>query len=166
MASETRDIQKHVLPNGLVVITETMPHVRSVSVGVWVRNGSRREVPKRTASPTLWSTWFLRARSAAPPKLSPRNGFRRRHARRLHLERTDLLQRQVLDEHLPIALMSSPILSFAQVRFRRCEKRAPGGLEEIKMDLDNPNIFFTRFSRAAFGRNIPSAARFSGPRKP
>src|SRR5882762_7416610 len=46
MASETRDIQKHVLPNGLVVITETMPHVRSVSVGVWVRNGSRREVPE------------------------------------------------------------------------------------------------------------------------
>src|SRR2546430_344920 len=46
MATETRDIQKHVLPNGLVVITETMPHVRSVSVGVWVRNGSRREVPQ------------------------------------------------------------------------------------------------------------------------
>src|SRR5258708_20240143 len=46
MATETRDIQKHVLPNGLVVITETMHHVRSVSVGVWVRNGSRREVPE------------------------------------------------------------------------------------------------------------------------
>src|SRR6266850_1947233 len=46
MATETRDIQKHVLPNGLVVLTESMPHVRSVSVGVWVRNGSRREVPE------------------------------------------------------------------------------------------------------------------------
>src|SRR5260370_31175255 len=46
MATETRDIQKHVLPNGLVVITETMSHVRSVSVGLWVRNGSRREVPE------------------------------------------------------------------------------------------------------------------------
>ena len=45
-ATETRDIQKHVLANGLVVITETMTHVRSVSVGVWVRNGSRREVPE------------------------------------------------------------------------------------------------------------------------
>src|SRR5213082_4159610 len=45
MASEVRNIQKQVLPNGLVAITETMPHVRSVSVGVWVRNGSRREVP-------------------------------------------------------------------------------------------------------------------------
>jgi len=44
MTTEARDIQKRVLPNGLVVLTETMSHVRSVSVGVWVRNGSRREV--------------------------------------------------------------------------------------------------------------------------
>src|SRR3981189_3715479 len=44
MTTEARDIRKQVLPNGLVVITETMTHVRSVSVGVWVRNGSRREV--------------------------------------------------------------------------------------------------------------------------
>ncbi len=43
MPTEARDIKKQVLPNGLVVITETMPHVRSVSIGVWVRNGSRRE---------------------------------------------------------------------------------------------------------------------------
>src|SRR6202008_4595066 len=46
MATEVRDIQKHLLPNGLVVITETMTHVRSVSVGVWVRNDSRPEVPE------------------------------------------------------------------------------------------------------------------------
>src|SRR5438270_4227747 len=46
MTTEARDIRKHVLPNGLVVITETMTHVRSVSVGVWIRNGSRFEVPE------------------------------------------------------------------------------------------------------------------------
>src|SRR5208337_549626 len=44
MVSNVRDIQRHVLPNGLIVITETMQHVRSVSVGIWVRNGSRRDV--------------------------------------------------------------------------------------------------------------------------
>ncbi len=43
MVAEQRDIQRHVLSNGLVVVTETMRHVRSVSVGVWIRNGSRRE---------------------------------------------------------------------------------------------------------------------------
>ena len=36
-------IQKEVLPNGLVVITEPMEHVHSVSVGIWLRAGSRRE---------------------------------------------------------------------------------------------------------------------------
>jgi predicted Zn-dependent peptidase len=36
-------IERDVLPNGLVVITEPMPHVRSASVGVWLRAGSRRE---------------------------------------------------------------------------------------------------------------------------
>ena len=36
-------IQKEVLPNGLVLLTEGMPHVRSVSLGVWLRRGSRHE---------------------------------------------------------------------------------------------------------------------------
>jgi len=40
----TRDtIRKEVLPNGLVVITEPMDHMHSVSVGIWLRSGSRRE---------------------------------------------------------------------------------------------------------------------------
>src|SRR2546426_2056664 len=43
MGDDLRDIQKRVLPTGRVVITETMPHVRSVSVGIWIRTGSRRE---------------------------------------------------------------------------------------------------------------------------
>ena len=43
MASQTQKIQQETLPNGLVVITEPMPHVHSVSVGIWVRSGSRRE---------------------------------------------------------------------------------------------------------------------------
>jgi len=35
--------RKEVLSNGLTVLTETMPHVRSVAVGVWIRRGSRHE---------------------------------------------------------------------------------------------------------------------------
>jgi predicted Zn-dependent peptidase len=35
--------RKQVLPNGLTVLTEKMPHVRSVAVGVWIRRGSRHE---------------------------------------------------------------------------------------------------------------------------
>jgi predicted Zn-dependent peptidase len=38
-----REIETTTLPNGLRIITEVMPHVRSVSVGIWVGSGSRRE---------------------------------------------------------------------------------------------------------------------------
>jgi len=41
-----RDVEAATLANGVRVITETMPHVRSVSVGVWVGAGSRRETPE------------------------------------------------------------------------------------------------------------------------
>src|SRR5438552_18760560 len=38
-------IVKEILPNGLTLLTETMPHVRSVAVGVWLKRGSRHETP-------------------------------------------------------------------------------------------------------------------------
>ena len=36
-------IRKDILPNGITVLSEAMPHVRSVSLGVWLRRGSRHE---------------------------------------------------------------------------------------------------------------------------
>src|SRR4051794_23707960 len=42
-----RDILTTTLPNGMKVITEAMSHVRSVSVGVWIGTGSRRETPEQ-----------------------------------------------------------------------------------------------------------------------
>jgi len=35
--------QKHVLPNGVRILTEEIDHVRSVAVGIWVGTGSRNE---------------------------------------------------------------------------------------------------------------------------
>lgn len=37
------DVKKKELKNGLAVVTEVMPHLRSVSIGVWVGCGSRFE---------------------------------------------------------------------------------------------------------------------------
>ena len=39
----TEEYRKSVLPNGIRILTERMPHVRSVAVGVWVETGSRHE---------------------------------------------------------------------------------------------------------------------------
>ena len=41
--SPTRNIRRTRLPNGLLVLTESIPHVRSVSMGVWIDSGSRDE---------------------------------------------------------------------------------------------------------------------------
>ena len=45
MEKVTPTILRHELPNGLVLVVEPMVQVRSVSVGMWLRAGSRRESP-------------------------------------------------------------------------------------------------------------------------
>src|SRR5271170_6637963 len=46
MSNTPNTVHKEILPNGLVVLTEPMEHVHSVSVGIWLRSGSRREQPE------------------------------------------------------------------------------------------------------------------------
>src|ERR1043166_6362958 len=40
------DIQTTRLPNGIAILTEHMPGLRSVTAGIWVRRGSRHESPE------------------------------------------------------------------------------------------------------------------------
>ena len=47
-------VRRTVLPGGLRVVTETMPTVRSVAVGMWVGIGSRDEAPEH-----MGATHFL-----------------------------------------------------------------------------------------------------------
>ncbi|MGB7924235.1 MAG: pitrilysin family protein [Pyrinomonadaceae bacterium] len=42
----TEEIQTTRLGNGLTILTERMPGLRSVTVGIWVRRGSRHEAPE------------------------------------------------------------------------------------------------------------------------
>ena len=43
MVQEVRNIRREVLANGLILITEEMEHIRSASVGIWIKTGSRDE---------------------------------------------------------------------------------------------------------------------------
>ena len=43
MVEQASPIKQTVLDNGLTIISERMDHVRSASVGIWVRSGSRHE---------------------------------------------------------------------------------------------------------------------------
>jgi predicted Zn-dependent peptidase len=150
MVSNARDIHRHALPNGLVVITETMQHVRSVSVGIWVRNGSRREVQAENGLAHFLEHMVFK-------------GTERRSAEHIAREMDSVggmldaftskeqicFNAKVLDEHLPIAfdvladLVLRPKLDSDDVK-----KERQVVLEEIKMDLDNPEYLlhdlFTR----------------------
>jgi len=46
-AAENSHYYKTVLENGIRVVTETIPHVRSVSLGIWANVGSRDEDPSQ-----------------------------------------------------------------------------------------------------------------------
>jgi predicted Zn-dependent peptidase len=43
MMNNERNIRRTVLPNGLIILTERMDHLRSVAMGVWIKSGSRCE---------------------------------------------------------------------------------------------------------------------------
>jgi predicted Zn-dependent peptidase len=140
MVAEHRDIRRHVLPNGLVVVTETMTHVRSVSVGVWIRNGSRRESTEQNGLAHFMEHMVFK-------------GTERRSAESIAREMDSVggmldaftskeqicFNAKVLDEHLPIAfdiisdLCLRPLFDSEDV-----DKERQVVLEEIKMDLDNP----------------------------
>src|SRR3974390_3677753 len=150
MVSNARDIHRHVLPNGLVVITETMQHVPSVWVGIWVRNGSRREALSENGLAHFMEHMVFK-------------GTERRTAEDIAREMDSVggmldaftskeqvcFNAKVLDEHLPIAfdvladLVLRPKLDADDVK-----KERQVVLEEIKMDLDNPEYLlhdlFTR----------------------
>jgi len=155
MAEPPRDIQRHLLPNGLVVITEPMPHVRSVSVGVWVRSGSRREPPERNGIAHFIEHMLFK-------------GTERRTAEEIARSVDSIggmldaftskemicFNAKVLDEHLPLAF---DVLADLVLRPRFAEddiaKEKQVILEEIKMDEDNPDYLVHEIFTQSFWQN-------------
>jgi predicted Zn-dependent peptidase len=140
MPEPARTIERDVLPNGLTVITEPMPHVRSVSVGVWLRAGSRREPAARAGLSHFIEHMLFK-------------GTERRTAEQIAREMDSIgglldaftekeivcYNAKVLDEHLPIAfdLLADLVL---RPRFDpdELEREKQVVLEEIRMEEDNP----------------------------
>jgi predicted Zn-dependent peptidase len=150
MVADTRDIQKQVLPNGLVVITETMPHVRSVSVGIWVRNGSRRELPGQNGlahfiEHMVFKGTQRRSAEAIAREMDSVGGMLDAFTSKEQI----CFNAKVLDEHLPIALdVLADLVLRPKFDADDVKKERQVVLEEIKMDLDNPEYLlhdlFTR----------------------
>jgi predicted Zn-dependent peptidase len=140
-SSIERDILTTTLPNGIKVITETMPHVRSVSVGVWVSSGSRRETAEQNGishfiEHMLFKGTANRSAEAIARSVDSIGG----NLDAFTAKEMVCFNTKVLDEHLPVALdvLSDLVLNPA-FRAEDIEKEKGVILEEIKMDADSPD---------------------------
>jgi predicted Zn-dependent peptidase len=134
-------VVREVLDNGLRLITETMPHVRSVTIGVWLMRGSRHESDDRGGiahfvEHMLFKGTGTRSAEDIAQAIDSIGGqldaFTAKEYASYYIK--------VLDEHLPLAvdLLSDIVLNpaFPEEEVDR-EKKVI--LEEIKMVEDTPD---------------------------
>ncbi len=155
--NEARDIQRHTLPNGLVIVTETMPHVRSVSVGFWVRTGSRREPAQRNGiSHFIEHMVFKGTERRTAEEIARSVDSVGGMLDAFTAKEMICFNAKVLDEHLAIAF---DVLSDLLLRPRFADddivKERQVVLEEIKMDQDNPDSLVHEIFTQNFWRDHP-----------
>ena len=153
-------------PNGLVVLTETLPGVRSAAVGIYVGPPARTSAASRWGSPTCWSTWCSRAPSAAPPselalELEVRGGGLDAFTGRDYTS----YQAHVLDADLPLAVeILTDLVRRPLLRQSDLEPERNVVLEEINGVADTPDDLV--FELHAAGALARSSLRLFDPRTP
>jgi len=133
--------EKTVLPGGLRVVTESIPHVRSASVGVWVAAGSCWESPGNMGIShfiehlVFKGTVRRNARQIAR-EIDGRGGNLNAFTSKEHT----CFYAKVLDEHLPIAVdVLADMLQHSLFDPGEITKEKGVVIEEIKMYEDVPD---------------------------
>ncbi|MGH9583659.1 MAG: M16 family metallopeptidase, partial [Bryobacteraceae bacterium] len=141
-SSSVREIERAVLPNGIRVVTEAMPYVRSVSLGIWVGSGSRVENAQENGiSHFLEHMVFKGTKNRTSEEIarsvdSVGGGLDAFTSKELVSFNT-----KVLDEHLPFALdVLADLVLNPLFREEDIEKEKGVILEEIKMEADQPEF--------------------------
>lgn len=136
-----RGVQRTVLPNGLTVLSEQMPGVRSVALGAWVRAASLHEPREKMGVSHFLEHMVFKGserRSAKELALSLESlgGSLDAYTAREHTS----YQARVLDEHLPQAADVMFDLMFRpQLRESDLELERGVILEELSMVEDTPD---------------------------
>lgn len=151
-----RGVQRTVLPNGLTVLSEFMPGVRSVAFGAWVRAASLHETRDKMGVSHLLEHMVFKGSERRSAKelalaLESLGGSLDAYTGREHTS----YQARVLDEHLPQAadvifdLMFRPALRQADLELERGVV-----LEELAMVEDTPDdIVFELHGEALWGEH-------------
>ncbi len=160
-------IVKEVLPNGLTLLTESMPSVRSVAIGVWLKRGSRHETPAQTGiSHFIEHMVFKGTKNRSAERIASEmdsiggfmDAFTAKEFAAFHLK--------VLDEHLPLAveILGDIVLNplFDPVEMTK-EKKVI--FEEINMVEDTPDDLVMELFTAAFWPDHPLGRPILGTKK-
>jgi predicted Zn-dependent peptidase len=161
-----RDIRTTQLPNGIKVITEAMPHVRSVSVGIWVGSGSRREAHEQNGvSHFIEHMLFKGTTSRTAEDIARSVDSIGGNLDAFTAKEMTCFNTKVLDDHLPIAMdvLSDLVLN---PRFDQSDIDKEKGvvLEEIKMDADSPDYLVHEIFSSNFWKDHPLGRPILGTR--
>lgn len=140
-APHLRDIRSTTLSNGLLVLTERMPHLRSVSMGIWLDAGSRDETPETNGiSHFLEHMVFKGTTSRSAQQFAREVDALGGNLDAFTGKEAVCFSMKVLDDNVPAALdlLTDLVLhpTFAPEDITREQGVI---LEEIKMDEDNPD---------------------------
>ncbi len=141
MSKEARNIRREILPNGLTLITEEMQHIRSVSLGIWIKTGSRDEDPQWNGiSHFVEHMVFKGSKNRSAEAIARQVDSIGGNMDAFTAKECICFNIKVLDDHLPIAMDVLSDLVLNPVFDRDDIARERGViLEEIKMDEDNPD---------------------------
>ena len=150
------ELRRTVLPNGLTVLSESMPGVRSVAFGAWVRAASIHETRERMGVSHLLEHMVFKGTSARSARdialaLEQLGGSLDAYTAREHTS----YQARVLDDHLEQAadvladLVFRPALRADDLKLERKVV-----LEEISMVDDTPDdLVFELHNEALWGEH-------------
>jgi len=164
MKTMSIDVQKWEMKNGLVVATEVMPHLRSASMGVWIKCGSRFEETKNTGiSHFIEHLLFKGTRKRSAAKIAEAidsvggqlNAFTEKEYVGFYAK--------VLDEHLPLAFdLVSDIVLHPIFPADEVERERNVIFEEINMVEDSPQELILDLFMESFWKNHPLGWPISG----
>ncbi len=141
------------LPNGLRVITEPMPSLRSVAVGCWIDTGTRDENPNEAgASHFLEHLLFKGSETLSARQISERFDSMGAESNAFTSKDHTCFWARLLDEDLVGGLgILAEMLERPAFRSHEIDAERHVVIEEINMSEDDPaDVAFEEFTRAVF----------------
>ena len=132
--------RKVILNNGIRLVTERIPTVKSVTIGLWVNVGSRDERPEEAGyAHFIEHMLFKGTASRSATDISREIDALGGEMNAFTTRETTTFYVKVLDQHLPQALdLLSDLFLRSRLNQKEIEKEKQVVLEEIRMVQDDP----------------------------